>query len=82
MSAGIMGSGKNVGHGSTPFLARIPCLKDRGGVLLRPINCQRTAVGQHDDEWFSGSRNCFEKVLLWRRKIQINTVSSKKSWKN
>ena len=48
-------------------------------MFLCPIHRQRTAIGQHDDQWFSRGGHGFEELLLWRRKIQINPVSSEKA---
>ena len=48
-------------------------------MVLSPIDGERAAVGENYDEWFSGGRQGFKKLLLRTRKIEVQAVSSKKT---
>ncbi len=63
-AAGVGGAEEEVGGGETAVGAGIPEFEDGGDVLAGPVDIERAAVEQKQDDGFAGGDGGFEKLLL------------------
>ncbi len=75
-ACGVVVAGESFGDGGAACFAGIPGFEDGGGVLLRPVDRERAAVLQHDDERLAGGSDCFEKLLLRGGQVDAGAVAA------
>lgn len=78
-SSGIVITRENIGDGGATFFAGIPSFEDGGSMFAGPIDGERAAIGENDDERLAGSSEGFEKFLLGVRKREIGAITAKEA---
>jgi hypothetical protein len=77
-ACGIIAPAKSIRDGRAAFLAGIPCFEYGISVLVDPVNRQRAAVHEHDNQRLASHGHSLNQSLLRFGKIDAGAVSAEK----